>query len=131
MVQDITPFLLFEGTAEAAMKFYVSLFKDAKIVQLERWDSGEAGKGTVKKATFMLCGRSFMCSDSPIKHDFSFTPSVSLLVELESEAEIDEVFGHLSEGGKVHMPLADHGFSRKFAWVSDRFGVSWQLNLAA
>ncbi|GLQ50167.1 VOC family protein [Dyella flava] len=132
MAQSITPFLMFEGAAEAAMRFYVSLFKDAQIDRLERYGSGETGvEGTVKKAAFTLRGRSFICSDSSVKHDFTFTPSISLLVELDSESEIQELFQRLSDGGKVFMPLDHYGFSKKFGWVSDRFGVSWQLNLAA
>jgi len=132
MAQSITPFLMFEGTAEAAMRFYASLFKDARIDRLERYGPGEAGvEGTVKKAACTLCGRSFICSDSSVKHDFTFTPSISLLVELDSESEIDEVFRRLADGGKVFMPLDHYGFSKKFGWIGDRFGVSWQLNLAA
>jgi len=132
MAQSITPFLMFEGTAEAAMHFYISIFKDARIVALERYGSGEVGvEGSVKKATFTLCGRSFFCSDSPVKHDFTFTLSLSLFVELDSELEIDEIYAQLADGGSVHMPLSEYWFSRKFGWVNDRFGVSWQLNLAA
>jgi predicted 3-demethylubiquinone-9 3-methyltransferase (glyoxalase superfamily) len=132
MARDITPFLMFEGAAEAAMNFYVSLFNDAQIVRLERYGPGETGiEGLVKKAVFTLCGRSFLCSDSSVKHAFTFTPSMSLLVEMESESEIEDVFQRIAEGGKVFMPLDHYGFSRKFGWVGDRFGVSWQLNLAA
>jgi len=56
------------------------------------------------------------------------TPSVSLFVECETQAEVDAVFGRLSEGGSVLMLPANYGFSTKFTWVNDRFGVSWQLN---
>jgi predicted 3-demethylubiquinone-9 3-methyltransferase (glyoxalase superfamily) len=132
MTQSITTFLMFEGAAEAAMNFYVSLFNDAKIVSLERYGSGEIGpEGTVKLASFTLCGRSFYCSDSPAKHDFTFTPSISLYVDMDSETEIEKVFGQLAEGGKIYMPLDQYWFSEKFGWVGDRFGVSWQLNLSA
>lgn len=60
---------------------------------------------------------------------FTFTPAVSLFVECADEAELDEAYAKLSEDGAVLMPLGNHGFSRKFGWVNDRFGVSWQLNL--
>jgi predicted 3-demethylubiquinone-9 3-methyltransferase (glyoxalase superfamily) len=127
---SITPFLMFEGAAEEAMNFYVSLFSGS-IVSIARYGSNEAGPaGSIKKATFNLGGRSFACSDSHVKHDFTFTPSISLFVELDSEAELDKVFQQLADGGKVLMPLDHYGFSRKFGWVNDRFGVSWQLNLA-
>jgi predicted 3-demethylubiquinone-9 3-methyltransferase (glyoxalase superfamily) len=132
MARSVTTFLMFEGAAEVAMNFYVSLFNDARIVSLERYGSGEVGpEGTVKLASFTLCGRAFFCSDSPVKHDFTFTPSMSLYVDLDSEAEIEKVFEQLAEHGKVYMPLDQYWFSKKFGWVSDRFGVSWQLNLAA
>jgi predicted 3-demethylubiquinone-9 3-methyltransferase (glyoxalase superfamily) len=128
---SVTPFLMFEGAAEEAMKFYVSLFSESKIVSMVRYGPNEAGaEGSIKKAAFSLNGRTFACSDSPVKHDFSFTPSISLFVELDSESDIDQIFQRLADGGKIFMPLNQYGFSRKFGWVSDRFGVSWQLNLA-
>jgi predicted 3-demethylubiquinone-9 3-methyltransferase (glyoxalase superfamily) len=71
-----------------------------------------------------------MCSDSPVKHGFSFTPSSSTFVDFDSPAELERVFGLLSEGGQVLTPLANYGFSERFGWLNDRFGVSWQLNLA-
>jgi predicted 3-demethylubiquinone-9 3-methyltransferase (glyoxalase superfamily) len=128
---SITPFLMFEGAAEQAMNFYVSLFSGSTIVSIARYGPNEAGPaGSIKKATFNLGNRSFACSDSYVKHDFTFTPSISLFVELDSEAELDKVFQQFADGGKILMPLDHYGFSRKFGWVNDRFGVSWQLNLA-
>jgi predicted 3-demethylubiquinone-9 3-methyltransferase (glyoxalase superfamily) len=130
MAHIITPFLMFEGTAEKAMQFYVSLFDDAGIVSVEHWGAHDVGaQGKVKKAQFTLCGRPFYCSDSPIEHAFTFTPSLSLFVDLDSEASLERTFSQLMDGGKVLMPLDDYGFSKKFGWVNDRFGVSWQLNL--
>lgn len=122
---SVTPFLMFEGHAEEAMNFYVSLFRDAKIEMLERHTEG----GKVKRAKVALAGQTIMVSDSPIKHAFTFTPSSSLFVECEDEAEIERLFAALSENGKVLMPLGSYGFSRKFGWINDRFGVSWQVNL--
>ena len=81
------------------------------------------------QAAFSLAGRSFRCTDSIVQHPFTFTPAMSLFVECESEAEIDDVFGKLSQGGQVFMPLDAYPFSRRFGWVADRFGVSWQLTL--
>lgn len=130
--QKITTFLMFEGDAEAAMNFYISLFDDAGIVNLTRYGSGgEGAEGTVQHATFTLAGQQFMCIDSPAKHEFGFTPSVSLFVQCETEPELDRLFAALAEQGKTLMPLGSYGFSAKFGWVNDRFGVSWQLNLAA
>lgn len=65
-----------------------------------------------------------------MKHQFTFTPSISLFVECENESELDEAFNKLSAGGMVLMPLNNYGFSKKFGWLNDRFRVSWQLNLA-
>ena len=63
-------------------------------------------------------------------HGFTFTPSISLFVECESDTELEEVFGRLSEGGTVLKPVGNYGFSTKFGWVQDSLGVSWQLNLS-
>jgi predicted 3-demethylubiquinone-9 3-methyltransferase (glyoxalase superfamily) len=68
-------------------------------------------------------------TDSFVSHGFSFTPSFSLFVDCESEAELERIFAALSDGGAVLMPLGDYGFSRRFGWTNDRFGVSWQVNL--
>jgi predicted 3-demethylubiquinone-9 3-methyltransferase (glyoxalase superfamily) len=130
MANSVTPFLMFEGPAEAAMNFYVSLFPGSTVDRVERYGPGEPGaEGSIKLATFTVAGQRLLCIDSPIKHAFTFTPSISLFVECASEAELDSVFGQLSAGGSVLMPPGGYGFSTKFAWVSDRFGVSWQLNL--
>ena len=128
----VTPFLMFQGDAQAAMDLYVATFPDSRIVRADRYTQGDSGPpGTIKVAVFSLGGREFMCSDSAIRHDFSFTPSSSIFVECDSGEELDRLFGRLSEGGRVLMPLGDYGFSKRFGWLSDRFGVSWQLNLAA
>jgi predicted 3-demethylubiquinone-9 3-methyltransferase (glyoxalase superfamily) len=127
--QKITTFLMFEGRAEEAMTFYTSLFKDAEIVSVTRYGPGETGaEGTVQHATFSLAGQEFMCIDSS-GHEFTFTPAVSLFVQCDTEDELDRLYAALSEGGQPLMPLGEYGFSAKFGWVADRFGVSWQLNL--
>jgi predicted 3-demethylubiquinone-9 3-methyltransferase (glyoxalase superfamily) len=131
MARNVTTHLMFEGHAEEAMNLYVSQFGDSKVEQIERYAPGEMGAGgTVKRAAFTLAGREFLCIDSPVKHAFTFTPAISLFVECESEAELESAFGRLSEGGAVLMPLGDYGFSTKFGWLTDRFGISWQLNLS-
>ena len=130
MPSSITPFLMFEGSAEAALQFYVALFRNSEVTHIERYGPGEMGaEGSVKRADFVLAGQHVICIDSPVKHAFTFTPSVSLFVECEDEAELDAAFAQLTDGGGVLMPPANYGFSTKFAWVNDRFGVSWQLNL--
>jgi predicted 3-demethylubiquinone-9 3-methyltransferase (glyoxalase superfamily) len=126
----ITTFLMFEGKAEEAMGFYVSLFPNSAVTDIARYGPGEAGaEGSVKHARFSLNGREFRCIDSPAKHEFTFTPAISLFVDCATERELDELFARVSPGGRVLMPLDAYPFSRRFAWVNDRYGVSWQLNL--
>jgi predicted 3-demethylubiquinone-9 3-methyltransferase (glyoxalase superfamily) len=128
--QKITTFLMFEGNAEAAMTFYLSLFDDAGIDHITRYGPEGPGKeGTVSQATFFLSGQRFMCIDSPASHEFTFTPAMSLFVQCGSEDEISSLYAALREEGTELMPLNDYGFSARFGWVNDRFGVSWQLNL--
>jgi len=113
------------------MTLYVSLFKGSAVERIERYGpDGPGAVGSVKRAEFTLAGHRLACIDSPIPHNFTFTPSASLFVECEDEAEFDATFGQLSAGGMVMMPPGDYGFGKKFAWVGDRFGVSWQLRLA-
>lgn len=122
---------MFTGNAQAAMDLYIATLPDSRIIRVERYRQGEPGPAdTVKVAVFTLCGGEFMCSDSPVKHDFTFTPSSSIFVEFSTEEELDRVFDILSHEGRVFMPLGNYGFSQRFGWLSDRFGVSWQLNHA-
>ncbi|MEM7777408.1 MAG: VOC family protein [Pseudomonadota bacterium] len=131
MVSSVDPFLMFEGSAETAMSFYVSVFPDSRIEAITRYGpDGPGAEGTVIHAKFVVAGRAIQCSDSPMPHPFSFTPSMSLFVTCESAEEIERLSAALANGGEVLMPLDDYGFSRKFAWLNDKFGVSWQLNLA-
>lgn len=130
--QKITTFLMFEGDAEAAMDFYLSLFEGAEVLAVSRYGAeGPGAEGSVRHATFSLAGQQFMCIDSHVKHGFTFTPAISLYVQCESEAELDRLYAALAERGTELMPVGDYGFSARFGWVNDRFGVSWQLNLAA
>jgi predicted 3-demethylubiquinone-9 3-methyltransferase (glyoxalase superfamily) len=130
MANSVVPFLMFEGSAQAAMDFYVGLFPNSAVDRVERYGpEGPGREGTVKRANFTVAGQRLMCIDSPVKHGFTFTPSVSLFVECETETELDAAFAKLSAGGGVLMPPGNYGFSTKFTWVNDRFGVSWQLNL--
>lgn len=128
--QKIKTFFMFEGRAEEAMNFYTSLFDQSEIISIQRYGANETGpEGTVMKATFSIKGQQFMCIDSGVNHGFTFTPSISLFVTCDTEEEIDQVFESLSLEGSILMPLAAYPFSEKFGWVSDKFGVSWQLSL--
>jgi predicted 3-demethylubiquinone-9 3-methyltransferase (glyoxalase superfamily) len=134
-MKSITTFLMFcgnqHGKAEQAVGFYTSLFKESRIVRIVRYGAGEQGpEGTVKMAVFTLNGKEFMAIDGAGPHAFTFTPAISLFVECESVEEIERVYRSLSDGGMALMELGDYGFSKRFGWVQDKFGVSWQLNLA-
>jgi len=126
----ITSLTFQKEDAEQAMNLYISLFDNSRIINLHRWGKEGPGKeGTIMQATFELNGQKFMCSDSPTVHNCDFTPAVSNFVECKDEEEHEKLFTKLSEGGSVAMPLDNYGFSQRFGWVIDQFGVSWQLNL--
>jgi predicted 3-demethylubiquinone-9 3-methyltransferase (glyoxalase superfamily) len=129
MANEITPFLMFEGPAEEAMRFYISLFEDSEVVSLVHFGEGHSHAGKVQMAKFRLGKQTLLCMDSTVHHAFTFTPSVSLFVECGSEDEIERLYKALGEGGQALMPIDNYGFSRRFGWVNDRFGVSWQVNL--
>lgn len=132
MTQTFTPFLTFQGgKAEAAMTLYCSVFPNSAITRINRYAAGMPGpEGTVMTAEFSLNGRSFLASDSPVDHAWGFTPAISIFVDCQSAEELDAAFNALAEGGQVYMPINNYGFSQRFGWVGDKFGVTWQLNLA-
>jgi predicted 3-demethylubiquinone-9 3-methyltransferase (glyoxalase superfamily) len=122
----LTPFLMFEGAATEAMDFYISLFDDGEILTVTPHQGEHTG---IQLAEFRVAGQRLLCSDSSVNHAFTFTPSLSLFVQCKDEAELTRLHAALADGGNELMPLANYGFSTRFAWVNDRFGVSWQLNL--
>ena len=126
----VTPFLMFEGQAQQAMDLYTRVLPDSEILDVERYGpDGPGSENTIIRATMSLRGQTVLVSDSYISHDFTFTPAFSLFVTCEDEAELERLVVDLGEDGKTLMPLDNYGFSQRFAWVVDRFGVSWQLNL--
>lgn len=129
---SMMPFLMFQqGKATEAIDYYCATFPGARVEAMERFGAGEAGpEGTVKGARLVIAGQPLRIFDSPAPHGFGFTPSISFFVECTSDDELRGLAARLEEGGAALMPLGDYGFSRLFAWVNDRFGVSWQLNLA-
>jgi predicted 3-demethylubiquinone-9 3-methyltransferase (glyoxalase superfamily) len=133
-MQKTTTFLTFVGKqygkAEEAINLYTSLFKNSRIISIVRAGAGEdEPEGTVRHAVFSLNGQEYMAMESSLDHAFTFTPAISIFVTCETEEEIDELFEKLSQGGSVLMELDHYPFSKKFGWVEDKFGVSWQLNL--
>jgi predicted 3-demethylubiquinone-9 3-methyltransferase (glyoxalase superfamily) len=115
-MQKITPFLWFDGTAEQAMTFYVSIFTNSRVVSVTRWGEGGPGpKGTVMSATFELEGqRFFALNGGP---EFRFTPAISFVVSCETQQEVDDLWEKLSAGGET----------QRCGWLRDRFGLSWQI----
>lgn len=130
MAKEINPFLMFANGAEAAMNFYASLFSGATVETLVRYGAeGPGTEGSVKQATLLFLGRKLEFFDSPVRHAFTFTPAISFAVTCDDAAEVDRLFAGLSEGGQVLMALDAYPFARRFGWVNDRFGVSWQLRV--
>lgn len=125
---NIQPFFMFNGNAEEAMRYYVDIFEEAEINELHRYGRDEPNhQGKVKEGVFTIYGQTLLCTDSVIAHNFNFTPSLSLYVSFESESALEQAYNALSDEGEVLMPLASYPFNDKFAWVNDRFGVSWQV----
>ena len=138
-MQKITPCLWFDKNCEEAVNFYTSLFPNSKIDSIKRYPSDmQVGPvpdmaGKVLTAIFTLDGLTFQALDGgPM---FKVNPSVSFFVNFDpsqgsnATARLDEMWGKLSEGGKVLMPLQEYPFSKRYGWIEDRFGVSWQLIL--
>ena len=125
---QIRPFLMFQGgTASAAIEQYLAVFPDARVVSSIPHPEPAHG---VMLAELELAGQRVLVSDSAVTHAFDFTPSLSLFVDVADRAELERLTSALGDGGAALMPLGEYGFSTAFAWVNDRFGVSWQLNLA-
>ena len=110
-MQKITPFLWFDGKAEEAMNFYISIFKNSKIVSISR--SGE--QGPVTGCTFQLDGQElFALNGGP---QFTFSPAISFFVNCETQQEVDELWEKLSVGGE----------KGRCGWLKDKYGLSWQV----
>lgn len=130
MKTTVTPFLMFEGRAEEAMTLYISAVPGSAVIDIKRYGpDGPGPEGSVIMATVSLAGQTVFCSDSWVSHPFTFTPSSSLFITCASADEMDRIAELLAEGGTWLMPFDNYGFSQKFGWFNDRFGVSWQVNL--
>jgi predicted 3-demethylubiquinone-9 3-methyltransferase (glyoxalase superfamily) len=122
---------MFTGHAEEAVRFYVATFPDAEILHLDHYGPDEAGEvGMVKGATFRIADETLRCIDSPSVHAFGFTPAVSFFFDCKDEDTFNSLFDKLSDDGTVLMPPDRYPFAQRFAWLNDRFGVSWQLSVA-
>ncbi|KOP81011.1 PhnB protein [Lysinibacillus sp. FJAT-14745] len=122
-MKSATTFLMFQGQANEAIQQYQQWFSELQVESLTYMENSKQ----VAMAVLHLKGLKMMVNDSVIQHNFTFTPSTSIFMECESEEEIDSLVAQILEGGQALMPLNNYGFSKKFAWIQDRFGVSWQL----
>lgn len=130
MAEDrVTTMLMFAGRAEEAIRFYTGLFPNSSIESIERYgpDFPQGPAGQVVHARFTLSGQPVMAMDSAVEQPFTFTPSTSFFVTCDSGAEVDRLYHPLAGGGRVMMELGAYPFATRYAWVEDRFGVSWQL----
>ena len=127
-MQKIVPFLWFDTETEEAAQLYTSLFKNSSIVETSYYGEGtQRPAGSVLVVNFDLEGQRFGAINAGPQ--FTPNPAISFFVTLESEAEVDKLWKKLSEGGAVLMPLQSYDWSEKYGWLSDRYGVSWQLSL--
>lgn len=115
-MQNITPCLWFDGKAEEAMNFYVSVFKNSKIVSVTRYgDAGPGKKGTVMIGTLQIDGQEFHALNGG--PEYTFTPAISFVVNCETQQEVDQHWDKLSKGAR----------SWRCGWIQDKYGVSWQI----
>jgi len=115
-MQKITTYLWFDNQAEEAAEVYTSLFPNSRIVNVQRYgDAGPGPKGTAMLVVFELAGQEFLALNGGPQ--FKFTEAVSLLVNCETQAEVDKLWKKLTEGGE----------EQACGWLKDRFGLSWQI----
>jgi predicted 3-demethylubiquinone-9 3-methyltransferase (glyoxalase superfamily) len=115
-MQKITPFLWFDGNAEEAVNFYISIFKNSKLGKISRYgDAGPGPKGSVMSVTFQIEGQEFFALNGGPQ--FKFTPAISFFVNCETQKEVDDLWEKLSAGGRTD----------RCGWLQDKFGLSWQI----
>jgi len=115
-MQKITPFLWFDGNAEEAANFYISIFKNSKLGKISRYgDAGPGPKGTAMSVTFQIEGQEFYALNGGPQ--FKFTPAISFFVNCETQQEVDDLWEKLSAGGRTD----------RCGWLQDKFGLSWQI----
>ncbi|MEI8360746.1 MAG: VOC family protein [bacterium] len=134
-MKNITPFLWFNDNAEEVTNFYVSIFKDSRIVSASRYDEAGAEAsgmkaGTVMVVDFELEGQAFSAiNGGPTPPEFPavFTPAISFYVTCKTVGEAKELWSKLLPGAEIMMPFEKYPFSEGFGWLADKFGVSWQI----
>src|SRR5712671_1118313 len=115
-MKKITPFLWYDGNAEEAMNFYVSVFRNSKVVSVRRYGkAGPGPEGSVMTGTFQIDGQEFFVLNGGPQ--YKFTPAISLFVNCETQQEVDELWEKLSAGGRTD----------RCGWLQDKYGLSWQI----
>jgi len=115
-MQKVTPFLWFDGNAEEAANFYISIFKNSKMGKISRYgDAGPGPKGSAMSVTFQIEGQEFFALNGGPQ--FKFTPAISFFVNCETQQEVDDLWEKLSAGGRTD----------RCGWLQDKFGLSWQI----
>ena len=120
-MQLATHIMFQDGQTAEAARFYASLTDDAELLS-------EVDQGGSTLARVRLAGHELVIFDSPVRHQFEMTPSVSLFLVVDEPAQVDELVAKLSEGGTVLMPVDGYDFAERFGWCVDRFGMSWQVS---
>jgi predicted 3-demethylubiquinone-9 3-methyltransferase (glyoxalase superfamily) len=121
---------MFQGDCEAAIRLYTETIPDSEIQILTHWEAGGNGiEGQVQMSTFRIGQTVVMAFDSPPVHQFTFTPASSLWLDCESVDDYERVLEGLGTDGVFLMPDDSYGFSKRYAWLQDRYGVAWQVNL--
>lgn len=129
--QKIAPNLWFDGQAEEAVQFYSTIFANSKIIKISRYSADTPSnkpKGSVLTVEFEIEGQKFTALNGG--PHFKFTPAVSFFINCDTEDEVDTMWAKLSGGGQVLMPLDKYDFSKKYGWIQDKYGVSWQVILS-
>ena len=118
---NLVPQVMFQGQMSHALDLWRRAFPEMTVTP----PASDAGRPTL--AQVVIAGQELTVFDSPPVHEFGFTPAISLTVTCDTGEEVDRLFDVLSDGGEVLMPLEAYDFSPRYAWINDRFGVSWQL----
>ncbi len=128
-MKSFLPFLTFNGNAMEALTFYKDIFYDMEVEFLQEYGGdAPALEGKIMQALISIEGRKIMISDSRTPEEFSFTPSMAFYIECSDMNEAELYYRKLKKGGAILVPLDEYGTGRYFAFVQDRFGLSWQLN---
>ena len=121
--QKIAPCLMFTGEqhkkAEEAINFYISVFRNSRIIQLERYNAGQGPEGAVVHSRFLLAGQEFIAMYGHTELPHAFTPAISFVVNCDTQEETDHFWGKLSEDGDER--------AQQCGWLQDKYGVSWQI----